>query len=103
MLAWVDFLNDGDRAALVEADGNFDASARGHRLLSLRTDGAADKGTADGASGVRGAAAADVAAEEAAGNGTGEGAALAAAFNFDRADRGDATGLDRLGTTGFAA
>ena len=43
------------------------------------------------------------AAEEAAGDGTCEGAALAAAFNFDRADRGDATGLDRLGTTGFAA
>jgi hypothetical protein len=46
--------------------------------------------------------AADVAAEDAAGNRTCEGTALAAAFDFNRADRGDASGLDRLGAAGFA-
>jgi hypothetical protein len=88
---------------LVEADGNFDATARGHRLLGLRTDGAADKGTADGASGVRGAAATDVAAEDATCDRTCECTALAAAFDFTGPDRGYATGLDSMGAASFTA
>ena len=102
LLAWVDLLHHGDRAALVKAHRDLDAIAGAHCLLGMGADSAAHQGAADGTCGVGGSALADSASEETTGDTAYHRACGVVTFNFDRADGGDFSGANGLGLAGIA-
>ena len=103
-LTGIDLLDDGNGAgAAIEFHGDIDALPGVHRLFGMGADRAADQRATNGTGGIGGMAFADVVAEESAGDTAEQSAGLIAAFDFHRADGGDAAGLDALHLAGVAA
>ena len=103
LLAGTDFLNHGDGATMVKADGDFDAIAGAHRLLGVGANGSTHQGAANGACRVGGSAIADIAAEKTTGQAANKRAGLIAAFDFNRTDCRNAPLADRLRLTRLVA
>ena len=99
-LAGIDLLDDGNRAALVEADADLDSLARVDVLLEVGAGDGSEGGTADGGRGAAGAAA-DLISEETTADTAEHGAGLVAALDFHVADGGDLSSADRAGAAGF--
>jgi len=90
------FLDHRDGSTLIQSNGDFDSVTGIQCLLGAGTHGTAEKCTADGPGGIRGAALADIAAQQTTCEAAYQRAPGIATLDLDRADGSDSAGLHIL-------